>query len=240
LPGACHQKRKQIMTEKESVRREWQSRLAAGKAEAGWGRAAELLRRQPAYRDAATVFAAPGKALRQARINCLADGKNLVMPAPSLREGFYLLPSRTTSFRDIAAAVTYKGLPRYGRLLKNEAIGDLSVGLLLTDATAVDAEGGRLGDGRGFFDLCCALLHALAGLAESPVALAFILEEQVSGKLLPQDKWDIKMTGAVTPVQTHKFGSRLQPAPVYWDHLTRAQIKRIDPLWKIHTARDRS
>ncbi|MBW2502881.1 MAG: hypothetical protein JRD39_08075 [Deltaproteobacteria bacterium] len=228
------------MTEKESVRREWQSRLAAGAAAAGWGRAAELLRRQPSYQEAATVFAAPGEPLRQARINCLADGKNLVMPAPSLREGFYLLPARTISFKDIAAAVTFKGLPRYGRLLKNEAIGDLSVDLLLTDAVAVDAEGGRLGDGRGFFDLCCALLHELAGLAENPAALAFIREDQVSANLLPQDRWDIKMTGVVTPVGTRMFGSRLQPAPVFWDQLTRDQIKRIDPLWKIRSANKRS
>ncbi len=228
------------MTEKESVRREWQSRLAAGTAAAGWGRAAELLRRQPLYRNAATVFVAPGEPLRQARINCLADGKNLVMPAPSLREGFYLLPARTISFKDIAAAVTYKGLPRYGRLLKNDAIGYLSVELLLTDAVAVDAEGGRLGDGRGFFDLCCALLHELAGLAENPAALAFIREEQVYGNLLPQDTWDIKMTGVITPVGTRMFGSRLQPAPVFWDQLTRDQIKRIDPLWKIRSAKKKS
>lgn len=228
------------MIEKALLRSEWQSRLAAGKAAPGWGRAAELLRRQQSYRNAATVFAAPGESLRQARINCLADGKNLVMPAPSLREGFYFLPARTTSFRDIAAAVTYKGLPRYGRLLKNEAIDNLSVGLLLTDAVAVDAEGGRLGDGRGFFDLCCALLHELAGLAENPAAVAFILEEQVSGTLLPQDRWDIKMTGAVTPLRTHFFCSRLQPVPVLWDQLTLDQVKRIDPLWKIHSARNKN
>ena len=224
------------MTEKESLRREWQSRFAAVKAGNGWGRAAELLRRQPSYQEAATIFAAPGKPLRQARINCLADGKNLLMPSPSLREGFYLLPARGTSFRDIAAAVTYKGLPRYGHLLKNEAIGSLAVNLLLTDAVAVDVAGGRLGDGRGYFDLCCALLHELSGLAENTTALAFILEEQISENLLPQDRWDIKMTGAVTPVQAHTFGSRLQPAPVFWEQLSRDQIKRIDPLWKIHTA----
>jgi 5-formyltetrahydrofolate cyclo-ligase len=225
------------MKDKESTRLAWRSMLAGKTLVPQWGKAAEKLRGQRLYRDAATVFATPDKSLHQARINCLVDGKSLIMPAPSIREGFFLLPARTIPFKDISAAVTYTGLTKHGQLLKNDALSKLSVGLLLTDSIAVDTAGGRIGDGSGFFDLSCALLHELGSLQQDPVALTFVLEEQISRDRLPQDTWDIKMTGAITPVQIHAFDPQLQKPRIYWNLLSKDRIKRIDPLWKIHSAR---
>lgn len=226
-----------MMTNKESVRAAWRSIPATNTAEPQWGKAAEKLRGLQVYRDATTVFATPGKSLLQARINCLVDGKSLVMPAPSIREGFYLLPAHSVPFKDLSAAVTYKGLEKHGRLLKNAAIPELSVGLLLTDALAVDPEGGRIGDGNGFFDLCCALLHELGGLQQDWTALTFIQEEQISGEKLPQDKWDIKAAAAITPAGIHAFETPFQEARLFWDIIPHDRIKRIDPLWKLFAAK---
>jgi 5-formyltetrahydrofolate cyclo-ligase len=224
------------MTDKESARSAWRHRLAIPSGAPHWGKAAEKLRGLQIYRDAASVFATPGQSLHQARINCLADGKNLVMPGPSIREGFFLLPARSVPFSDFSSAVTYKGLIKKGQLLKMESIPDLALGLLLTDSLAVDIAGGRLGDGHGFFDLCCALLQELGGLHRNPARLTFILEEQLSRDLLPQDVWDIQMTGAITPARTLQFES-LSPEPqIFWDSLPRQRIKRIDPLWKLFKA----
>lgn len=225
------------MKDKESARLAWRSLLASKTDVPQWGKAAEKLRGQQVYRDAATVFATPGKSLYQARINCLVDGKNLIMPAPSIRAGFFLLPARTISFKNISEAVTYKGLSKYGKLLKNDSIFGLSVGLLLTDSIAVDLEGGRIGSGSGFFDLCCALLHELGSLQQAPAFLTFVLEEQISRVPLPQETWDIKMTGAITPVKTHAFDGQFQKPQIYWSLLSRDRIKRIDPLWKIYSTK---
>ena len=80
------------MTSKESIRQEWLERLKKQPHKPiPWGKAAETLRKLQPYRDASTVFASPATSLLQARINCLLDGKNLVIPGPSLRNGFYLL-----------------------------------------------------------------------------------------------------------------------------------------------------
>ena len=164
----------------------------------------------------------------------LLTAKALSCPAPSIREGFFLLPARSVPFKDYSAAATYKGLAKNGQLLKSEAISGLSLGLLLTDSLAVDPAGGRLGDGHGFFDLCCALLQELGGLQQDLTLLTFILEEQISRDLLPQDAWDIKMTAAITPARILQFKPIRQKPQIFWDILPRHRIKRIDPLWKLY------
>ena len=228
-----------MMTDKETARSAWRSILAQNTAVQQWGRTAEKLRGLQVYRDVTTVFATPDEALHQARINCLVDGKNLVMPAPSIRKGFYLLPAHSLPFKDISAAVTYRGLEKHGQLLKSQAIPMLHVGLLLTGSLAVDTAGGRLGDGTGFFDLGCALLHEFGGLQREKTVLTIILEEQISGELLTQDAWDIRMSGALTPSTIHMFAPPFQKPMIFWDQLPMDRIKRIDPLWKIYSAKQK-
>ncbi len=101
------------MKQKKSVRSEWQKKLADKLSAPIWGKIAERLRGLQPYRNAATVFATPHESLHQARINCLIDGKSLIMPAPSIREGFFLLTPHSIPFKDISVAITYKGLKKY-------------------------------------------------------------------------------------------------------------------------------
>jgi len=222
------------MQDKTSVRTAWSSTLDAGTALPLWGKAAEKLRILQPYRDADTIFAAPGNSLQQVRVNCLVDGKNLIIPSPSLREGFFFLAAHSVPFRDMATAVTYRGLARQGRLLIDRELSACSVGLLLTGSVAVDHAGGRIGDGKGYFDLCCGLLQELDALREDPAFLTFVLEEQISRDPLPQDPWDIKMSGAITPASVHIFQPPRQKPTIFWDQLSRDRIKRIDPLWKLY------
>jgi 5-formyltetrahydrofolate cyclo-ligase len=223
------------MRDKDSTRSAWRNTFATNTAAPQWGKAAEKLRTLRQYQDAATIFATPGEPLHQARINCLVDGKNLIMPAPSIREGFFLLTAHTVPFKDLAVAATYKGLGKHGKLLKNDAVSGISVGLLLTDSLAIDLEGGRIGDGNGFFDLCGALLQELDALQQDWTALTIIREEQISGDPLPQDTWDIKISGAITPLMIHTIETPLQKPQISWDVLLKDRIKRIDPLWKLYT-----
>lgn len=221
------------MKQKKSVRAEWHKKLTDNQPASQWGKAAEKFRGMQPYRDAATVFATPHESLLQSRINCLTDGKNLLMPGPSIRKGFFLLAPRSIPFKDITLAVTYKGLEKYGQLLKSISLSQLSVDLLLTDSLAVDSTGGRIGDGYGYFDLCCALLHEMKAIEHDAAFLTFIQEEQISLEILPQDKWDIKITQAVTPDQIFQFDPSSQSPKIFWDALPHGRIKKIDPLWKL-------
>jgi 5-formyltetrahydrofolate cyclo-ligase len=227
------------MTDKEKARSIWRNLAAEDTFTPQWGKAAERLRSLKIYQEADTVFATPDRSLHQARINCLVDGKNLAMPGPSIREGFYLLPARSVPFKDLAAAVTYKGLPKNGQLLKITDIGNLSVNLLLTGSLTIDREGGRIADGNGFFDLCCALLQEFGGLQRNWAAMTFISEDHISLKLLPQDAWDIKIAGAISQVGIHTFDLLQQEPRIFWEMLTMDRMRRIDPLWKLYSEKRR-
>lgn len=226
------------MTDKESTRTAWNRVLSTNNGAPRWGKGAEHLRSLRLYRDSATIFATPGKSLHQIRINCLADGKNLIMPAPSLRKGFFFLPARSVAFKDLSSAVTYKGLEKHGQPLHSSSLPLPAVKLLLTDSLVVDAAGNRLGDGNGFFDLCCALLQELGILQPDWSAGTVVQEGQISRDRLPQDPWDIKMSYAVTPAGVRTFGPVLRKPGIYWDVLTTERIRRIDPLWRLYNAKD--
>jgi len=227
------------MDTKESVRSEWRKRLT-DKQGGQWGRVAEKLRGLAPYRNAVTVFATPHESLFQARVNCLVDGKNLLMPGPCIRDGFFLLTAHSVPFKDLSAAVTYTGLKNHGLRLKDNLFPEHAVDILLADSLSVDTEGGRIGSGDGLFDLSCALLHELGGLRRNAAVLTFIREEQISPEPLPHDKWDIQLDLAITPDRAMHFATSARNPRIFWDMLSMDRIKRIDPLWKLYGRRVRS
>jgi 5-formyltetrahydrofolate cyclo-ligase len=204
-------------------------------------KAAEQLRRLPAYRQAKTIFAEPGAELLQIRSNALVDGKELIIPGPGLKEGFYRLRPYTVSFREVVHAVTYKGLSRYGERLNRENLGRLALDLLLTGAVAVDNRGGRLGKGQGFFDLACAALHESGAVVAGGGILAVVAENQIVSGELPLDPWDVRVDGIVTPSSFREIvhASRSQPA-VYWEVVPFRRVKKMSPLWQLYQARRNS
>ena len=222
------------MNQKQSIRSKWLKKLAAQNSKVHWGKAAEKLRGLQPYHNAATVFATPHESLHQARVNCLVDGKDLLMPGPGIRDGFFLLTAPSIPFKDISMAVTFKGLKRYGQPLKDNRFSQHPVDMLLADSLAVDLEGGRIGAGDGFFDLGCALLCELDGLRHDADILTFVRDDQISPEPLPQDKWDIKVNWAVTPDQVLQFEPSGRDPRIFWDMLSRDRIKRIEPLWKLY------
>jgi 5-formyltetrahydrofolate cyclo-ligase len=222
------------MTEKESIRKEWLDRLEKKSDKpVPWGKAAEILRKLQPYRDASTVFASPDASLLQIRINCLIDGKDLVMPGSSLRNGLYLLKAHTIPFPELSIAATYRGLEKFGQLISNEALKIFSINLLLADALAIDQQGTRLGDSKGFVDLSFGILSELGAIQPDAMFLGIVSEEQITSNLLPWEKWDVKMNGAVTPTGHVEFDIDQIDGKIYWEALPKERIKKISPLWKL-------
>ena len=218
------------MITKEEVRAAFQD-LPEGKAS---GKAAELVRRLESYREAKRIFVGPTARLQQIRINALTDGKELLVPAPGLKEGFYLLAPYEIPFKHMSYAVGYKGLVQYGRKVAAEELCQGPVGLLLTDCLAVDQAGHFVGDGNGFFGLALAILAELHGL--TPQAEAYALGEQ--GQILDQeierDVWDIRLNGFITPAGIDLYNSSGHAGQrILWDLLPPKRVRKITPLWKL-------
>ena len=196
----------------------------------GAGKIAEAVRRIEAYRQCRQLFVAPAPALAQIRINALLDGKELIVPGPSLKEGFYLLRPFQVPFTKLGLAVSLKGLPLHGQLLGHQEVSQLAIELLVTDALAVDARGNCLGDGNGFFDLACAILNQCGALVEAPLILAagVILEPES----LPVDSWDVRVHALIGPQGGKFFSPGICLPDIDWQQLSRQRIKKMTPLWK--------
>lgn len=198
------------------------------------GKSAEIVRRLEKYRAAKRVFVGPTARLQQVRINALIDGKELLVPAPGLKEGFYLLAPYAIPFKDLVYAVGYNGLVQYGSKVTVEELCQKPVGLLLTDCLAVDPAGYFVGEGKGFFDLAVAILAELHAL--SPGAEAYALGE--SAQMLEQevehDAWDIRLNGFISAegVALENAGSQAARR-ILWDILPPKRIRKITPLWKL-------
>ncbi|MDH4320335.1 MAG: 5-formyltetrahydrofolate cyclo-ligase [Desulfobulbaceae bacterium] len=213
-----------------------------GPPQCEWGRLAQRIRGLAAYRAAQRVFVGPSPLLSQVRVNALCDGKELLMPAPSLKEGFYLCLPYAIPFADLAYATSYRGLPKYGRLLDNRGLAAKQVGMLVTDAVAVDPVGTRLGDGKGFFDLSCAILAELGAVERrGATVVALAADEQlVKEELLPFDPWDIRLDEVITPLGGRVFTDveHEQPA-IHWSELPPERVRRMNPLWQLAEKRRR-
>jgi 5-formyltetrahydrofolate cyclo-ligase len=198
----------------------------------GGGKVAEQLRRQDLYRQARSVFVTPAALLHQIRMNCLLDGKLLVMPSAGLQDGFFCIKPHTVPFRQFGVVMTESGLHRFGRRLEpGEKCG---IDLLLTGALAVDREGGRLGNGTGYFDLSCAILSANGWLADNPNILAVVDRMQQVTVPLPRDPWDVILTGVVTVEGCYRFGDQgHNEYRIFWQQLAAGRIKKITPLWQL-------
>ena len=218
------------MISKEEVRVAFPE-VPEGKAS---GKAAELVRRLEGYREAKRVFVGPAARLQQIRINALTDGKELLVPAPGLKEGFYLLTPYEISFKHLSFAVGYNGLAQYGRRIAAEELSQVPVGLLITDCLAVDPAGYFVGEGKGFFDLAVAILAELHGLAPQVEAYAVGEAGQILAQEITPDPWDVRLNGFITSegvVMPHP-GTHADRR-VLWDKLQPKRIRKITPLWKM-------
>jgi len=231
-----------MLSPKEAARRACLELLPQREpAVAARGKMAERFRGLDDYRRAATLFVTPEETLRQLRINCLLDGKKLLMPAPGLKSGFYLFLPGTVPFKDLPGAVIPRGLARFGRCLGNDETAALTVDLLATVMVAADKKGGRLGDGSGFFDLAGGVLRELGCLGPATPVWGVAGREQMVEELPPLDPWDIPLSGVVTPEEILRLDRAPWPAPgIHWDRLPPHRLRKMTPLWQLYRHRSRS
>lgn len=196
----------------------------------GQGKIAEAVRRLEAYRQCRHVFVSPAPALTQIRINALLDGKELIVPGPGLKEGFYRLRPYEVPFPKLSFAVSLKGLPMLGKLLRHQELPHLAIELLITEAMMVDSQGNRLGDGSGFFDLACAILNHCGALIKAPSVWAVGIPCQSED--LPFDTWDVRMNGLIGLHGELSFPPRENIPDIDWQLLPQQRIKKMSPFWK--------
>lgn len=203
----------------------------------GVGKMSERLRAYLPYRQARMVFMSPSAVLAQMRINALLDGKELIVPGPGLKDGFFSYRPYTIPPKKLAYAISARGVGKFGKRMSMEALHGAGIDLMVTDAVAVDSSGTTLGHGEGFFDLSVAILAALHALSDEVVVLAAITDRQLyRDGLLPSDPWDVAVDAAITASGVTAFAKSGTAFPqIFWEQLPGKRIKKITPLWKLYT-----
>ncbi|MBU0513769.1 MAG: 5-formyltetrahydrofolate cyclo-ligase [Proteobacteria bacterium] len=227
--------------EKQALReRTWGRLEAAGVSPPSEGRiptfdrqsrAAQRLRSIKAYQEAKTIMAAPDQVLIQARINALADGKDVVLAAPGLRSGFVCLKNKRIRVRDRPEAVKGSMAGKFGLATKTEQLPGIE--FMVTGAVAVYARGRRLGKGQGFFDLEYLILLA-ANKIDPEVAIAALVHDLQIVDEVPADPGDVAVDLIVTPNRVLWAAERpVRPSDINWSRLPHQKVRRMTPLFEL-------
>lgn len=200
----------------------------------GAGRAAERVRFLPEYKGARRVMVPPDQAQLQVRINALMDGKDLIVASPGLKEGFFLFRREDLRPPLWAKALRGSNLPYYGRPLKLEEIGQID--LMITGAVAVGLNGGRIGKGKGYFDLEYLILREVGAVDEGTPIVAVVDDLQVYQEV-PVEDGDVSVDVIVTPTRVIRVGRPPRPRGIPWEDLPLRLIRRMKPLWELYRVR---
>jgi 5-formyltetrahydrofolate cyclo-ligase len=218
-----------------SMDREGVSRFpgAAGRIPnfAGAKAAAERLAKHPDWLNADTIKANPDSPQTHARRLALAQGKNLVMAVPRLRDQhpFRLLDPRRLSEEQKREAATIKGALRHGEVIDLDQVPELD--LVLTGSVAVNLEGARLGKGGGFSDLEYGLLLESGKIDRRTVVTTTVHPIQIVRENLLMTRHDIPVNVVATPNAVIDVdGPYRRPPGILWDHLQPPQIHEIPIL----------
>lgn len=200
----------------------------------GAGKAAERLRYLPEYREARRIMVPPDQAQLQVRINALMDGKELIVATPGLREGFYLLKREGIPAKEWSKAARGSNFSYYGKPLPLDQMGKID--LMVTGAVAVGLNGGRLGKGKGYFDIEYMILREIGAVREDTPIVAVVDELQVLQEVPMADK-DVDIDIIVTPQRVIRLErSKARPKGILWEYIPKKYIRRIKPLWELHRA----
>jgi 5-formyltetrahydrofolate cyclo-ligase len=192
-------------------------------------RAAQRLRSVKQYQEARVVMAVPDQALIQARINCLTDGKDLVMATPALRSGFVSLKAGRIRPGDRDEAARSSLAKKYGLQMGPDDLPRLD--LMLTGAVAVDNRGRRLGKGEGYFDLEYLILLA-SGRIQAEVSIIALIHDLQIVDQVPDVPGDVAVDVIVTPSRVLWAVDRpIRPKRIDWGRLPRSKIKKMTPLF---------
>lgn len=199
------------------------------------GKIAERLRRISVYREAKTILMMPSPLLFQARINCLLDGKNLIMPSPALKTGFYRVKPFAIAFPDLAYGTSLKGISMFGKKMPEKQLKNAEIDLALTGCVALDRQGRRLGEGTGFFDLSMGVFAEYGGVTDETPVGCVLGPDQLSEAELSSDAWDVGVDFMVMADRDMPISRPDGLLPrLDWQVLSKKQIRKMDPLWRLY------
>jgi 5-formyltetrahydrofolate cyclo-ligase len=195
----------------------------------GAERAAALLARSEAWKDAGALKANPDLPQLPVRAGALAAGKLVVMAVPRLRtaEPFLLLDPDVLDVAPRKAA-SIGGADAHGRPLAVEDVPRLD--LVVCGSVCVNRDGVRIGKGGGYSDLEMGLGIETGWIDDRTTIATTVHPLQVTDDDLPETDHDFRVDLIVTPDEVIRCPTAPRPAGILWDHLDADKIESVPAL----------
>ena len=194
----------------------------------GAERAANLLCNSSEYKRASVDKVNPDSPQRIVRLNCLKDGKILIMPTPRIREGFLVLYPDKIPRRDLSKAATIAGAFKFGEKIHPSKLPDID--LIVIGSVAVTREGDRIGKGEGYAEIEYAILRAFGKVSEDTPIQTTVHRFQIVD-YIPREPFDVTVDTIFTPEERmDTTGDRNRPKGIIWSLISRDKVEEIPIL----------
>lgn len=185
------------------------------------------------FTSAKCIKVNPDSPQKTVRFLTLSGKKNLLVPQPRLRTGFFSEVEGSDLLRGaLAEACTAAGAAKYGKPLGTDA--KLNVDLIVIGSVAVDPKtGARLGKGEGFADLEYAMLRYMGAISKYTCVATTVHEKQLVDDI-PTEKLrvhDVPVDIICTPTNVIYTRTALpKPQGIYWDLLSPEKLQQVQVL----------
>jgi len=180
--------------------------------------AASRLSRSSYFRNAEIIYVAQDPPLLHVREEVLRSGKILITSSYKLRRGFFMIDPSKLHPRSIKAAVSLRGVSRYGEAV--QMYSNHKVDLYVIGSVAVTLNGARLGKGGGFSDLEYGILREM-GIVKKNTPIATIVHECQIVEEIPMELHDVPVDLIVTPLRLIETKTKFKKPPgIIWDLIT--------------------
>jgi len=180
--------------------------------------AAARLSRSSYFRNAEVIYVAQDPPLIHVREEVLRSGKLLITSSYRLRKGFFLLDPGKIHPKAIRAAVSLRGVSRYGEAVSMST--NHKVDLYVIGSVAVTLNGARLGRGGGFSDLEYGILREMK-IVRKDTPIATIVHECQIVEDIPMEIHDVPVDIIATPSRLIETKNTFKKPPgIIWDLVT--------------------
>jgi 5-formyltetrahydrofolate cyclo-ligase len=194
----------------------------------GAEKAATLLRELKIYKEARVVSVNPDSPQRPIREMVLRDGKILLMGTPRLRKGFVIIKNIKGYEKE---ASTLSGARKYGKSISLKEIPQIDIKVV--GSVAVTVNGGRIGKGKGLFDIGYSVLRELKVLDELTPIVTTVHELQIVKKV-PMEEHDVPVDIIITPKRIIETNTSFKkPTGIPWTKITKKFLDTYPILTKL-------
>lgn len=180
------------------------------------------------FKEAKVLKINPDTPQKPLREKALREGKSVIMPAPRLRKGFYLLED----LKEVSGkAAVKKNVPQYGKIVSPSNLPE--VDMIITGSVAAGKDGSRTGKGHGFAEIEFGILRE-TGKVNQHTPIATTVHDLQLYPAIPMEKHDVPVDLIGTPATLITTdSSHPRPEGIYRNLINEEMLQEMPVLREV-------